>query len=791
MALPPFSFTSFSPVPPPPPPTEAPKQPEPPRADPTPMIAQQPIVPPTEAPAAIPESISAPLPTQSVTVVVSPRSEEPHRNRIKQWTSLGAILGLAIGLAAAWKYHGTLPGIFESSARVHVAGPASASDAQAQIAILRSRSVADRAARKLEDLKPYEAPLPKSESARAALIEQGLSIVPEASSESGSTLNVAYRGPERADTPKYLRAIVEGYKAELASRSPKAVPESEPAASRTTVAPTPAPKLSEADAERALLQRQLAALTSDEPAAIQERVKANRAAAAEAQAKLRGAERDLALIRATGPSRRDRLATLDELGIKADSPKPDSGAAANRKSAEEALKALQLKKSELGQRLGPDHRDMLALEEQIRAVQQRIAAAAPKSPAGPDELDRHRIKLEAERKVLAEQASTLTAKIAADEKLLGEVAGLKMRIEALAAAPKSHPAPAPREAIPAQAAPAPPIAFAVSAILPAHEGERIAPELYRSLVPGGAIGLFGGAGLGLLGGLCVSLVRRTSSRKAPARPPIMTHVVRSTSSAAAITSGPRLSIPVFANVPSLRSDVPPEKRSGEGWSPLLVAFSRPSSPEAELFRIARRELTTALRNRGHQVVPVTSPDPGDGKSLVAANLAISLAQSGKRVVLVDCNLGAPKMQELFRLTRLGDSLKSIMAAEVDLRMAVRSCEAPNLFLLPAGRGTMNAEELLSRPKFRELIAELKSSYEYVILDSPSVQSEREFSVLAGVADGAVLVVRAGADVQARSDRGKNAIISAGAHVLGAIVTAAPAPPTNATPAETKALAAAC
>ena len=57
---------------------------------------------------------------------------------------------------------------------------------------------------------------------------------------------------------------------------------------------------------------------------------------------------------------------------------------------------------------------------------------------------------------------------------------------------------------------------------------------------------------------------------------------------------------------------------------------------------------------------------------------------------------------------------------MDLRMAVRSCEVPNLFLLPAGRGPMDAVDLLTRPKFRELIAELKSSYEYVILDAPMI-----------------------------------------------------------------------
>src|SRR5206468_1148286 len=107
------------------------------------------------------------------------------------------------------------------------------------------------------------------------------------------------------------------------------------------------------------------------------------------------------------------------------------------------------------------------------------------------------------------------------------------------------------------------------------------------------------------------------------------------------------------------------------------------------------------------------------------------------VILIDCDFQSPKMQELFRLTRLGDSVKSIMTADADLRMAVRQCEVANLFLLPAGRGPMDSIDILTRPKFRELIAELKSSYEFVIIDAPSTLAEKEFAVLAGLADGVV------------------------------------------------------
>ncbi|MBX9584575.1 MAG: CpsD/CapB family tyrosine-protein kinase, partial [Gemmataceae bacterium] len=230
---------------------------------------------------------------------------------------------------------------------------------------------------------------------------------------------------------------------------------------------------------------------------------------------------------------------------------------------------------------------------------------------------------------------------------------------------------------------------------------------------------------------------------------------------------------VLARVPAIRTDQPPEKRSGEGWDPVLAAFYRPSSAEAEAFRAARRAIAAALHNRGHVVVLVTGPGPGDGKTTVAANLAVSLAQAGKRVILVDCDLRSPGVQPLFQLGRHGDGLRSVMTADVDLRLAVRSCQVGNLFLLPAGRGEMDPVDLLTRPKFRELIAELRGRYEYVLVDAPPATADKELAALAEYADGAVVAVRAGADAPDRAGWAAGQLAAAGAKVLGAVVNTGP------------------
>ncbi|MBX9628110.1 MAG: CpsD/CapB family tyrosine-protein kinase, partial [Gemmataceae bacterium] len=243
-------------------------------------------------------------------------------------------------------------------------------------------------------------------------------------------------------------------------------------------------------------------------------------------------------------------------------------------------------------------------------------------------------------------------------------------------------------------------------------------------------------------------------------------------------------LPVFARVSAIRTDLPPERRSGEGWDRLVVVFDRPSSAEAEAFRAARRALTAALQDRGHVVVLVTGPGPGDGKTTVAGNLAVSLAQAGKRVVLVDCDLRTPGVQGLFQLGRLGDGLRSVMSADTDLRLAVRSCEVGNLFLLPAGRGAMDPVDLLTRPKFRELVAELRARYEYVLIDGPPATAAAELTALADYADGAVLAVRAGADAATRAGWARDQIAATGVKVLGAVVNVTPATDPAAPPAQT-------
>lgn len=682
----------------------------------------------------------------------------------------GGIVGLIAGLAAGYDHFRKQPAVYESSALVSGADPAA----------VMTPAVLDRAARRLDAMAPFAPPLPGTTSERVAYLNQNLSLQMK-----DGAVHLAFRGPNPADTPKYLKAVAEAYAAPAARPVQPPLPpapdaKAPPAAPQTPSAPPADPDAAVA-AERAKLQAELAAVTSEPILAVEKRLEANATALKTTQAKLKTTNGNLEAIAAVGSDKADRLALMKKLGV---TPDPDRPAAptAEEKEWQAQSVALQQKKAELGRRLGPEHRDMLALDEQIQFVRGLLEKATATRPT-EDALDRHHAALTKTWAKLNADASALAESVQRDEATLAAAAPIRAKLDALRpAAPQPLPPMPDPVAVAPQPRPATPPTPAGPEILSTPTtGERVSPLLAQSLVPGGGIGLFAGLGLGFLASLVTGAIANRPARErkpkpiAPPKPVVLSGVVRRTGTTRiAKYDGPALSVPVLAQVPALKADAPVEKKSVEGWSPALVSFSRPNSAEAEAYRAARRALVEALGSAGHKAVVVTGPGGGgDGKTTTAANLALSLAQSGKRVLLIDCDYHGTKQQELFRLGRLGDSLKSVMMNDVDLRSAVRGCEVANLFLLPAGRGPVDGADVLTRAKFKDLVAELKSQYEYVILDAPPTTAAAELKALAEQADGMVLVVRNDPDAARRAETATSEVARAGSKVLGAVVTAAP------------------
>ena len=173
--------------------------------------------------------------------------------------------------------------------------------------------------------------------------------------------------------------------------------------------------------------------------------------------------------------------------------------------------------------------------------------------------------------------------------------------------------------------------------------------------------------------------------------------------------------------------------------PSLCYFHRPGSIEAEAYRNVRTALFVGL-NPKQKVIQVSSPEPGDGKSTFISNLAIALAQSGKRVLLLDADLRRPTIHRLFQ-ARQDIGTTEVLSGEIQLINAVQDCPVQNLWLLTSGFSPSNPAETLSSPRFDALLAEARREFDFVLVDTPPLLVVSDPCIVASRTDGLVLVVR--------------------------------------------------
>lgn len=167
---------------------------------------------------------------------------------------------------------------------------------------------------------------------------------------------------------------------------------------------------------------------------------------------------------------------------------------------------------------------------------------------------------------------------------------------------------------------------------------------------------------------------------------------------------------------------------------------------AEAFRSIRTNVLFSSADAGPKSLVVTSTGPGEGKSTVSANLALSLAAASQRVLLIDADMRRPKVHEVFR-TRLEPGLSNVLVAEAKASEAVKKVPSPNLWVLTAGKQPPNPAELLGSKRFEDFLGSLVEHFEWIIIDAPPVLPVTDASVAAHKASGVIFVV--GAEMTSR------------------------------------------
>jgi polysaccharide biosynthesis transport protein len=174
-----------------------------------------------------------------------------------------------------------------------------------------------------------------------------------------------------------------------------------------------------------------------------------------------------------------------------------------------------------------------------------------------------------------------------------------------------------------------------------------------------------------------------------------------------------------------------------------VAAYKPRSQVAEAFRSLRTNLQFASVDHPLETILCTSPSPEDGKSTVAANLALVMAQGERKVALLDADLRRPRIHRLLGLpNRFGISGLFVMR-QVQLDGALRPSEIPNLFTMTSGKTPPNPAELLGSSRMGEILEQVKAQVDVVVIDSPPVLAVTDATVLAPRVDGVLLVLKPG------------------------------------------------
>lgn len=618
-----------------------------------------------------------------------------------------------------------------------------------QVILVRSPKVIEKAVHdhKLEELKSLQ-----SSPDPAGTISSGLSAMPAAEGNS-DVLLLSYRGTDPHDCATILSAICASYEAYLAESRHGISDETKQFIQKAKE--ELATKLNEKEAQYRRFRDQtdlllkngeginihyerLTQLEGARSEILIEKTETQAELEAIEAALAQGGSRDAIRLMITQDIGRQQRETLET------------------DASQGELFPLLLQQEMLLQRLGPDHPKVKTLNKQIELTREFVKANAPmaddgvaderpdllnvyveslrqKLTAGDEKLARIDRLIESERKLAKQVAKyeleneTLRNDISRTQQLFDVVVKRLEEINLI----QDH-----TGGVEAQV------------ISPPKGGWQVEPTFSRIMAVSLALGLFAGLGLGYL-------VEVTD---------------KSFHSPEDITQ--ELQLPVIGHIPMIRPAPRKLALANSKLDRMLSAYHRPKSQSAEAYRAIRTALYFNTRGSNHKLIQITSPDPGDGKSTLAASLAISIARSGKRVLLVDCDFRKPRVHKLLGIQR-NVGISTVMAGKVELLDAIQATEVENMWALPCGPQPHNPSELLTSPQFKDLLDVLREKYDFVLFDTPPLLAVTDPSAVAARVDGVLLTLRLGKRTRHDALQAIELLNTVGATVLGTVVNGVP------------------
>lgn len=174
---------------------------------------------------------------------------------------------------------------------------------------------------------------------------------------------------------------------------------------------------------------------------------------------------------------------------------------------------------------------------------------------------------------------------------------------------------------------------------------------------------------------------------------------------------------------------------------MFIVEKKPKSVAAEAYRSLRTNIQYSSFDNKYQTLVVTSANPGEGKTTVAGNLALALAQGESKVLLVDCDMRRPSIHKTFKISNTY-GISDLLVGNKKLE-SVANKYNDNLSIVPAGKIPPNPAEMLASKAMTAFLEEMKNYFDYIVLDTPPLQAVTDAQVLSTKVDGSLIVVRAG------------------------------------------------
>lgn len=200
---------------------------------------------------------------------------------------------------------------------------------------------------------------------------------------------------------------------------------------------------------------------------------------------------------------------------------------------------------------------------------------------------------------------------------------------------------------------------------------------------------------------------------------------------------------------------------------MIIVEAMPKATISEAYKTLRTNIQYSSIDVKMKIILITSSEPGEGKSTTSSNLAFSLAEDGKKVLLVDCNLRKPVIYKYFNLFNVS-GVSEVLAKKIEVDKAIEKYNE-NLYILTSGYIPPNPAELLGSKSMEKMLEILRDNFDHIILDSPPVNLVSDAQLLATKADGTLLVIKYGEVKREKIKKAKRQIDKVNGKFLGAVI----------------------